>query len=71
MPSKLKSPSQQGARSKSAALDPASELISAVQGDAPAVAKPTDTAFDEWILQDVVLKRTIIDGKASFFFQFD
>ncbi|KAM3550357.1 hypothetical protein ARSEF4850_008388 [Beauveria asiatica] len=30
-----------------------------------------DAAFDEWVLQDVVLQRTIINGKASFHFQFD
>lgn len=32
------------------------------------MAEPTDVTFDEWILQDVVLKRTILDGKAIFSF---
>ncbi|KAK8147550.1 hypothetical protein G3M48_001449 [Beauveria asiatica] len=31
----------------------------------------TDAAFDEWVSQDVVLQRTIMNGKASFHFQFD
>lgn len=31
----------------------------------------TDAAFDEWVLQDVVFQRTIINGKTSFHFQFD
>ena len=34
-------------------------------------AEATDAAFDEWVLQDVVLKRTVLDGKATFQLQFD
>ncbi|KAJ3499716.1 hypothetical protein NLG97_g121 [Lecanicillium saksenae] len=69
--SKNESRSRQSAHSEPAVLDQASELISATKEDAPAMAEPTDAAFDEWILQDVVLKRTIMDGKATFHFQFD
>ncbi|KAM3469841.1 hypothetical protein MY8738_009967 [Beauveria namnaoensis] len=69
--SKLKSRRQRSVHCESAGLDQASEPISAAQEDVHAVAEPTDAAFDEWILQDVVLKRTIMDGKVTFLFQFD
>ncbi|EJP61153.1 uncharacterized protein BBA_09899 [Beauveria bassiana ARSEF 2860] len=50
-----------------------------VAGSAPSVlperadnaTDSTDAAFDEWVLQDVVLQRTIMNSKASFHFQFD
>ncbi|XWW94495.1 hypothetical protein V2A60_002438 [Cordyceps javanica] len=42
-----------------------SKLQPRTQEDAPAVAEPTDAAFDEWILQDVVLKRTIMDDSSQ------
>lgn len=32
---------------------------------------PPDAVFDEWVLQEVVFERTIVDGKAIFLFQFD
>jgi hypothetical protein len=38
-------------------LDQASEPISSAKEDAPAVAEPTDAVFDEWILQDMVIKQ--------------
>ena len=34
-------------------------------------AGSTEAAFDEWALQDVILKRTIMNGRATFQFQFD
>ncbi|OAA33888.1 myb family transcription factor [Beauveria brongniartii RCEF 3172] len=68
---KIKSRGQQRGHSVSVGLDQASELISVTQDDSLAVAEPADAAFDEWLLQDVVLKRTIMDGKATFLFQFD
>ncbi|TQW01604.1 hypothetical protein IF2G_10868 [Cordyceps javanica] len=42
-----------------------SKLQPRTQEDAPVVAEPTDAAFDEWILQDVVLKRTIMDDSSQ------
>ncbi|KAM3551385.1 hypothetical protein ARSEF4850_007900 [Beauveria asiatica] len=69
--SKLKSRRQRSVPRESAGLDQASEPVSAAQEDVHAVAEPADAAFDEWILQDVVLKRTIMNGKATFLFQFD
>ncbi|OAA39334.1 myb family transcription factor [Beauveria brongniartii RCEF 3172] len=69
--SKLKSRRQRSVHCESAGLAQASEPVSAAQEDVHAVAEPADAAFDEWILQDVVLKRTIMDGKATFLFQFD
>ncbi|XWW94489.1 hypothetical protein V2A60_002432 [Cordyceps javanica] len=68
-PSKNKSRGQPSAHPALTRLDQASEPISVAQEDA--VAEPTDATFDEWILQDVVLKRTVMDGKAIFVFQFD
>ncbi|EJP62040.1 uncharacterized protein BBA_08964 [Beauveria bassiana ARSEF 2860] len=68
---KLKSRRQRSVHCELAGLDQASEPVSAAQEDVHAVAEPADAAFDEWILQDVVLKRTIMDGKATFLFQFD
>ena len=38
---------------------------------ANSLADSTDAAFDEWVLQDVILKRTTMNGKATFQFQFD
>ncbi|XWX00796.1 hypothetical protein V2A60_008817 [Cordyceps javanica] len=67
-PSKNRSRGQPSAHPALAGLEQASEPISAARD---AMAVPTDAAFDEWILQDVVLKRTIMDGKATFVFQFD
>ncbi|TQV90287.1 hypothetical protein IF1G_11046 [Cordyceps javanica] len=68
-PSKNESRGQPSAHPALTGLDQASEPVSAAQKDA--MAGPIDAAFDEWILQDVVLKRTIMDGKATFLFQFD
>ncbi|KAM3516782.1 hypothetical protein NHJ13051_009590 [Beauveria bassiana] len=66
---KTKAPSQESIDCESAGLDQASEPIAATPEDAHNVAVPTDAVFDEWILQDVVLKRTIMDGRATFLFQ--
>ena len=42
-----------------------------VRERANSLADSTDATFDEWVLQDVILKRTIMNGKATFQFQFD
>lgn len=70
-PSKNKSQRLQSAHSKPAVLDQASKLISITKGAAPTMAEPTDAMFNKWILQDVVLKQTIINDKATFLFQFN
>jgi hypothetical protein len=42
-----------------------------VRERADSFAESTDAAFDEWVLQDVILKRTLMNGKATFQFHFD
>lgn len=37
----------------------------------PATAKATGASFDEFLLQDVVLMRTVLEGRATFQLQFD
>ena len=68
---KTKSQIQESNQRESAGLDRGSQLISAMSDDAQNMGEPINAAFDEWILQDVVLQRTIMDGKATFLFQFD
>ncbi|KAM3553101.1 hypothetical protein MY1884_006863 [Beauveria asiatica] len=68
---KAKSQIQEINQRESAGLDQGSQLISEMSDDADNMGEPINAAFDEWILQDVVLKRTIMDGKATFLFQFD
>ncbi|PQK12983.1 hypothetical protein BB8028_0003g15980 [Beauveria bassiana] len=68
---KTKSQSQEIIQHESAGLDQGSQLISAASEDAHNMGEPINAAFDEWVLQDVVLQRTIMDGKATFLFRFD
>lgn len=68
---KTKSQIQETAQQESAGLEQGSQLISTTSDDAHNLGKPINAAFDEWILQDVVLRRTVMDGKATFLFQFD
>ncbi len=67
-----RSPSEWSARSASAHCDRAAGLASPAMSErADSLTESTEAAFDEWVLQDVVLKRTIMNGKATFQFQFD
>ncbi|KAH8712369.1 hypothetical protein HC256_005563 [Beauveria bassiana] len=68
---KTKSRIQEINQRESAGLDQGLQLISPTSDDAHNMEKPIDAVFDEWTLQDVILRRTIMDGKATFQFQFD
>ncbi|KAK3177847.1 hypothetical protein K4F52_009399 [Lecanicillium sp. MT-2017a] len=67
-----RSPSEGSAHSASAHCERAAGLASPATSErADNLTESTEAAFDEWVLQDVVLKRTIMNGKATFQFQFD
>lgn len=72
-PGRFESPSNKSVRTESMDLDWAPDTASpaALHRKPCGTGTAADAAFDEWVLQDVVPKRTFLDGRATFQLQFD